>query len=150
MTIDTDIWIRTTLVVHPNRKIVEPVNEHYLETDYRHYHALKVFDLPAWLWWKWSWYINYYRAIMQVRFPMNYISTHQTSYSKSTPAPEHLLKKEIASSKAQVSRVKNLIRRRERELSEDLFGHEHDAILEHLHVKLEEKEIKLKNKIMKL
>lgn len=144
-------WLRNTIVIHPFIKTEKPDEYgNYLKVNHYHGHILKVFNYPSWITKKWDWYIHYWFAKMQVRFPRYHLSHKVCGYWPEAEADSETIKKrQISAAKAQISKVLNVIETRRQELSKQLFQDEEtDPLMVHCRIKLEEKKFKLSQLIM--
>lgn len=135
-----------SICVHPMKKLYKP--DEYgrnVEVNYMHWHVVRVFDYPSWITRKWSWYINYWFAKIQLRFPNYYIDHRVAGYWPEDEAnPETQKKRQISAAKAQVTKIENIISGRKNELSTQLFqDEENDPILIKANQKLAQKKFNL-------
>lgn len=139
-------WLRHRICIHPFKKLDEPDSDgHSLKVVHDHWHTVKVFDYPHWITKKYAWYIDYWMAKIQVRFPRHYISKRVAGYWPDADADlETQKKRKISAAKAQVSKVLNVMAIRKAQLSKELFQDElHDPVMKLARRKLEEKKFKL-------
>ena len=145
MNLKGEHWLRHRIVVHPNKKTEPDEFGITLKTNHYSSHTLKIFDYPSWISRKWEWYINYWFAKMQLRFPRHHLSLCVAGYFPEAEAnSEAILKRQISAAKAQVSKVLNVMEMRRKELQSQLFQDEFsDPLMSECRIKLEEKKYKL-------
>jgi len=144
-------WFHYRIVVHPNIKLKE--SDQYgkiLEPNHYHSHTLKVFNFPSEVFHRRPWFISYWLAKMQVRFPKHKITSWLCPhFPDDKPDAETQKKREIAAAKAQVTKVENIIKIRRMELSKELFqDEENDPVMIKARNKLGEKKFKLQQILM--
>lgn len=136
--------LRHTIAVHPLKKAIDEHGNVTLVTNHYHHHNLKVLDFPMWICKKWSWYIDYCVAKAKVRFPRHYISHRVYGYRLNESDEETTKKRHISAAKAQISKVLNIMKEREAQISRELFNDlDSDPIIQACRLKLEEKRMKL-------
>ena len=127
-----------TITVQPNKKgnPGEPDRPNY-----HHHHHIKSFNFPDWITDKWAWYIRFWHAKTQVRFPRHNVSLQVCPhYPEFENDMERIRKQQIAAAKGQITRIENLIREREEELGRQLFCNpDQDPVIINARKKLEEK-----------
>lgn len=140
-------WMHYTIAVSPNKKWRPGEPD---RPNYHHHHHIKSFNFPDWITEKWMWYIRWWHAKTQVRFPRHYVSMSVCPYyPEFENDAERIRKQSIAAAKAQISRVENMIKEREKELATQLFSDpDQDPIIKKLRKKLEEKKCNLEQIII--
>lgn len=136
--------LKISFVVHPNIKCSESVTGE--KTNNFHKHVVKVLDYPKDVIMRRNWYITYWRAKVQVRFPRHYVAQHVYGYYYPEDDEATIKNRQISSAKAQITKIKRLVDERKKELSKGLFqDFETDPYILKCTSKLEEKELKLSN-----
>lgn len=139
-------WFQYRIVVHPNKRLEKP--DQYglmIQPNHYHSHSLKVFNFPSEVFHRRPWFIRYWIAKMQVRFPMHKVTPWlYPHFPDENPDEETQKKRQISAAKAQVTKVENIIRMRRDELSKELFNDEtNDPVMIKARGKLAEKQFKL-------
>jgi hypothetical protein len=116
-------WLKHSICIHPFKKIqTTDDNGHSIKVNHFHWHTIKEFDYPSWITKKWAWYINFWKAKMQVRFPTYYITHRVYGYWPEADADfETQKKRQISAAKGQVSKVLSIMEERRKLLSTQLF-----------------------------
>ena len=151
MSIPGEHWMRHNIAVHPHIKLdVTDDMGHSLKTNHYHWHVIKSFDYPYRVTKKWSWYINYWFAKMQMRFPHHYIDMRTCGYCPDAEADvDERLKRSISAARAQVTKVLNVMEMRRKEMSTQLYQDEEtDPVMIMGRRKLQEKQFKLSQLII--
>lgn len=131
-----------TITVQPNKKgkTGEPDRPNY-----HHHHLIKSFNFPDDITQRRFWFIRYWVAKIQCRFPRHNVRLQVCPYyPEFENDAERIRKQSIAATKAQITRIEGLIEERKKTLSGLLFGdHETDPVICMANIKLERQKSKL-------
>lgn len=145
---ESKFWTRISIVVHPNLK--EKDEWGGFKVNHYHYHVIKEYRYPSWIVKKHDRFFQYIQALVQCRFPKNYVSFHYCGYIPETREKlQSKRRSKISSAQAQVTKVKNAIELLKTECAGTLFAdYTKHPLYPKLKDKLLEKEFKLQQAVM--
>lgn len=141
-------WVYYYIAVHPNKKELD--EDGRWKVNHFHSHLIKGWRYPQWIVRRHSRFFNWVLALVQVRFPQHYVTSHYCAYLPDTK--ERLTSKRrmnISSAKAQVTRYQNKIELLKQHCAGTLFqDYTQHPVYPKLKSKLEEKKFKLNQAVM--